>query len=269
MFMRTCNGPCKCWGDGEKTNADLHSLKPLTLLKDELYPIAPAPKIEVVSPIHVMPPNGWVTKLADPFPNLLFNRPKLTLKNIPKLWPRINFIHFYCSPFFFFLFFLIMGKMLQNWMRKSKQMQLISDQIQYKITLAGLSHALIKVIHNVAVKRLMALHGHRRPCKSAAVDTWMWCVKLDMMRFCICFNSVLKASSILCLTSAIMWALIQSKLLISCIFCNSYMCTQNDINSLLNWYLNTWVPIVLVKNTWINHPNHYSSKCPHFKHINL
>lgn len=77
------------WGGGvggDEKNTDLHSLKALALLKDDLYPIAPGLKIETEgSPIHIMTFNCWVTKLTDPFPNLLFNRPEMTLKHILEL----------------------------------------------------------------------------------------------------------------------------------------------------------------------------------------
>lgn len=46
----------------------------------------------------------------------------------------------------FFLFSFYKGKMLQNGMRKTKQMQLISDQIQFKITLSALYQMLMPSI---------------------------------------------------------------------------------------------------------------------------
>lgn len=75
------------------------------------------------------------------------------------------------------------------------------------------AHALNKrAIHDVAVKPLTGPYGHRRPYKPAAVDMRTWCVKLDLMGFRTCFNGALKASVSVCLASAIMWGLIQSKL---------------------------------------------------------
>lgn len=82
-------------GGGDERDTDLHLQKALALLKDDLCLIGPRQKIEVEGPpIYVMTFNCWVTKLADPFPILLFNRPEMTLKHILELRSKINFIHF-------------------------------------------------------------------------------------------------------------------------------------------------------------------------------